>query len=313
MKTPDASEFCRRFVDEPDDALLARYLLGTCSEDEKARVEDRFFADEATFERLCCLEDALIEERLDGRLSPDDRTSFDRHDGSGRRRERLLVTAALRRAAAADRSAVPAAKVARRSIVAPRWLALAAAMALAVGAVLVWQNAQLRRALDRAAVDRQALQQQHDADARRIADLETQTAGPARNAAAAPEPAGGQAPLAPSSPSLIATVLLRPGMSRGPQGVPQVVVGREPGTILFRLGIDDPLDYAEYRVELRTARGDATWTLDGVKLQRDGSSVAVTIPASALNPGEHELVLLGRSAAGVYEDAGHYYFDVRQR
>src|SRR5689334_18398847 len=121
---------------ELDDALLTRYLLGTCSDDEETRVEDRYFADDATFERLCCLEDALIEERLDGRLDGEARSSFDRRHDGGRRRDRLLVTAALRRAAADGRLAR------KRSFIRPAWIGVAAALAVVVlgAGLLVAQN-----------------------------------------------------------------------------------------------------------------------------------------------------------------------------
>ena len=53
---------------EPDDALLGRYLVGDCSEDEKARVEEAFFADDAVFARMQAIEEDLVERHLRGEL-----------------------------------------------------------------------------------------------------------------------------------------------------------------------------------------------------------------------------------------------------
>jgi len=294
--------------DELDDALLTRYLTGACPEDEQARIEERYFADDATFERLCALEDALIEQRLDGTLSPEQRAAFDREHADGPRRDRLLAIAAMRRAARDRRG--PATARPRR-LAAPAWMAAAAALVLAVGgAWLLLQNVQLRRSLDRARADGAQLQQQHDADGRRIAELQRQRAAPA-TADANPQPTA--APPTPPPRAVIATIVLRPGLLRGPQGSPQVAIAPAGDGVRLQLEIDDPLGFTAYRVELRTAAGDVRWTRDGLAPSRDDASVSVIVPAAALQAGEHELVLQGRAGNGTYEDAARYYFDVTRR
>jgi len=54
-----------------------RYLLGSLSEDERNRLEENFFADDAKFEELEVLEDELIDDYVAGELSPDERRQFE--------------------------------------------------------------------------------------------------------------------------------------------------------------------------------------------------------------------------------------------
>ena len=69
---------------DPDDALLARYLMGACSDAEKARVEEQLFAGDEVFERLCAVEEELIGRRVRGQLTGEDRDRFDRPTPSRR-------------------------------------------------------------------------------------------------------------------------------------------------------------------------------------------------------------------------------------
>ena len=293
-----------------DDGLLTRYLLAACSDEENARVEERFFADDATFERLCELEEALVDRRLDGRLDPDSRARFDGQHAAGGGRERLLLTAALR---AAARRHPAESSADRRAWGAPRWLAVAAAIVVLVGGTLVvWQNARLRRSLDRARLDGTLLQQQHDADARRIAELEKQRvdAGPSGTIA---QPA--TLPAAPAAParSVIAALVLRPGSLRSARGPERLTIGPSVTAVRIDLEIDDAIDYTSYRVELRTAAGEVRWKKEGLARPADAAALSISVPADTIQPGEHEVVLQGRSPSGAYEDAGHYFFDAVRR
>src|SRR5882724_2245299 len=59
-----------------DDALI-EYLLGELSDQERDRVEDKYFADSAFHERLLVLEEELTDSYVRGALSPEQRRHFE--------------------------------------------------------------------------------------------------------------------------------------------------------------------------------------------------------------------------------------------
>src|SRR5690242_15533034 len=108
--TPDRST---AMPGDPDDALLARYLMGVCSEDEKTHVEALLFARDEVFERLCAVEEELIGRRVRGQLTGGDRDRFDRAYAAPPRRDRVVFVKALTTVLADERPAEAAAPAAR--------------------------------------------------------------------------------------------------------------------------------------------------------------------------------------------------------
>src|ERR1039457_2706492 len=60
-----------------DDAHLTRFLLGDLPATESSQIEERFFADNALFERICALEEELVRDFLRNRLSANNRHKFE--------------------------------------------------------------------------------------------------------------------------------------------------------------------------------------------------------------------------------------------
>src|ERR1051325_11559381 len=58
---------------------LRNYLLGQCDEAECEAVETMVFTDDDVFEELQVLEDEIIDEYLNDKLSPEARTHFEEH------------------------------------------------------------------------------------------------------------------------------------------------------------------------------------------------------------------------------------------
>lgn len=63
---------------EFDDKLLVRYLLRDLSQEERERIEERYFEDEQFFEELSIIEDRLIDEYLQGEMTGRERERFER-------------------------------------------------------------------------------------------------------------------------------------------------------------------------------------------------------------------------------------------
>ncbi len=106
-------------------AAVRRYLLGTATDGESAALERQYLGDESVLEAIAALEDALIEDYLDGRLDPAAHEQFERH---------YLASPRHRARVEAVRRLTPAP---RRAVGSPRWaiVATAAVLAIAVAGV----------------------------------------------------------------------------------------------------------------------------------------------------------------------------------
>ena len=307
---------------QPDDALLGRYLVGTCSEDEKVRIEEAFFADEGLFERLQQLEEDLIDRHLRGELNDAERDGFAAAYAAPARRERVAFLRALHRwlqlPASADTpgSSVipPSAFTARRRLWGASGFGLALAAAAAVVAmvgVLAWQASGLRSSLQSIRADNEALRQERDAGRQRIAELESRAAGLAdelnRERVSRPTP-GDAAP----ARSLVATFVLTPGLLRGTRAPARLLIRPSIDEARLQLDLEPGVDAVRFRAELRDNDSRVLSTQDGIKATATGGGAAVVVmlPAAILEAGEYEMVLGGAIGNDPLEEIARYYFAV---
>jgi hypothetical protein len=61
---------------EEQEALMVRYLLGQSPEEERAKVEERYFSDREYFDQLLALEDSLIDDFVTDRMPAERRSAF---------------------------------------------------------------------------------------------------------------------------------------------------------------------------------------------------------------------------------------------
>lgn len=300
---------------EPDDALLARYLMGVCSEDEKARIEEHLFAQDEVFERLCAVEEELIGRRLREELTREDRDQFDRAYAAPPRRDRVLFARALSSVLSEEAS-----KEAEVSWWSAFWrtsgfpLAFAAASVVLVAGVtfLSWRASELRSSLASIQVENDTLRQQRDGDRQRLAELEKRAAtlNDELNRERAGRPGGGE----PRPSGLIATFVLSPGLLRSARVPARVVVRPATQDVRLQLDLEPGIDASRFRAELRNAESRVLWSQDGFRATPldGGAAVVVTLPAALFEAGEYELILHGVSGRE-REEAGRYYFDVVKR
>src|SRR6266851_9848305 len=64
---------------ETEKKTMRGYLLGNFSDEEKARLEERFLSDGAYFEQLCAVEEELIEAYVHRELEGSDRKCFEQY------------------------------------------------------------------------------------------------------------------------------------------------------------------------------------------------------------------------------------------
>lgn len=311
----------------PDDALLSRYLLDDCSEEEKASVEAQFFASDETFERLCQLEEDMIARHARQELTGVQAAQFERAYGKPPRRDRVLLNVALGRLAA-EPGALPAAdtmverarprvdRLSERSGRARfadlpagvRFGLVAAGIVLAAALGFQMQRmTQMRATLESERRQTESLRQQIAAAEQRASESERQAAALGDEVNRARGASAGSAEARP----LVAAFLLSPGLTRGVRQPARVRVPETVDTVRLQLDLED-LSYRTFRAELRTAAGDIAWGQDALQPRAtpSGRAVSVDVPAALVAAGEYELILHGFVEGGAFEDAGHYYFEV---
>jgi hypothetical protein len=308
-----------------DDRLLVQYLVGDCPEEERERVEEQFFTDEETFERLCELEEDLAWRYARGELNAAEREQVERAYAAPPRRDRLILTIALGRVLA--EAAPRAVRAPVREIETPGWkrwlslepagarLALAAACAaLVIGLVLqVQQASELRATLARSGDDSASLRRQVEGAARRASESERRIAALTEQIARAQTAAGESTAAAPKP--VFATFVLIPGRTRSAREPATIAPPPNADTLRLQLTLDFDSAYSSFKAELRTSAGDLLWSQDRLQARKtaDGSSVSLTIPAALVSDGEYELLLQGRLTGNTLEDAASYYFTVARR
>src|SRR5437867_293706 len=103
---------------------LRQFLLGDIQEEERAQIERLFISDPRSKERILVAEEDLIEDYLEGSLSPDQKQKFLAQYGyTPRRLRRLEITRLIRKHAMASglSVAIDVEAPQRRSVFAQLW------------------------------------------------------------------------------------------------------------------------------------------------------------------------------------------------
>jgi len=284
--------------------LLARYLLGQVSSEERDTLESQYLADDDQYEELVSVENDLIDSYVRGNLSEADREAFERSFLSApKKQERLEFARALAGMLENDAPApILSPALARPSGIGMRLAIAAACMALA--AALVWTSVsdiQLRRQL--------AQQQEEEHRLRReIDDLNARLQSSIAN--------GGQkhelTPLDPPGSSTIAIVLAP--VTRG-ESLPNVVY-LAPGVKSVSFLLNRPVEtFSSYSAVLETTGGAQLQVRKNLEAlpATNGKKVAVEFLPRSLRPNDYVLKLLGTSAAGKTGELDAYSFRVVKR
>lgn len=290
-----------------DQRLLTRYLLGQSGQDERDRVEARFFEDDSFYEELGALEMELIRDFVRGGLEPAQRIAFRKHYNSTSalaekvREVELLVAAAkptlLSRIVGAFRP--------KQSVTV--WIYALGSLALVgVALTLGARNRELAETVAKLRGETAALRNREASMAdeiqrqqKRAEDLSAEIRAIRTN---------------PGRPRLSLSFILTAGLSRstGNQGhrfrVPS-------GTEDIRLQLDLPksVTSSSFRALLSTASEDQqVWNRDGLASQPapSGKAVIVILDASLLPSDDYVILLQSVAGGGVFETEVAYSFGI---
>jgi anti-sigma factor RsiW len=293
-----------------DKTLIFRYILGEVSPEERADLEELYFADGDRFEELVAAENDLIDSYARGELSGPDRFRFE---------ARFLATPELRKRVQFARSLAGhvSADVPLRPAL-PWWkpiqdpgLASLARFAvsgvvlglLAFSAWLTTSNIRLRREIEQMSAQHVHLQQQQQDAQRQIADLNAQVQRL--------QASGGTHELAQLGPPgrPVISLTLSPGLPRSSGKVNILPVASGVSTVLLLLKTGASA-YSSYGVSLETPEGKQIFQKSGLQAVRNGSGnvVCVSVPSSTLPRGDYILRLIGAKPDLQSEDVDAYSF-----
>jgi hypothetical protein len=296
--------------EEAESGRLSRYLLGALSEADTEALEREYFTQTDCFDSLEAAEDQLIDDYVQGRLTEADRIRFEERilataDGQARvELARSLLEVAGRASplvfeAGATPRALPS--TARRSLLAA---GLAAAV-LAAGAWAVWSQQVAREAQ----AARQAAEQRGQELAARLARLEQAAEAQRRSLARLTEELALERVRRPIQ--RLFSVVLTPGLERGPEGPVRLVLPAAIEEVRLRLLLARDSS-ATYTATVETPEGRQLARWDGLHSEaaQGGRALDVTLPAKILTPGTYIVMLQGEPRTADSKPLDAYYFEV---
>jgi hypothetical protein len=283
------------------------------SEEEQERVEEGYFNDREFSELLLVVEDRLIDDYVNGKLSPREQQSFEsyflRSPGRSERVEFARTWSAFLTKSKKQTSPGKADFFQiKKSLV---WLPLAAMLLLVAGVGwLALQNIRLQNRLEsiergQARTDKakQALEQQIAAEQARNQQLASELEQ-ARNQIDAEKPVN----IERNSSSIIAFVLAA-GVSRDAGELQKLVIPPTAEQVRLQFGFKAD-GYKSYSVILNTAEGKQVWNREGLKVASRAlnKTLALDLPARLFGNQDYILTLNGISPTGEVEAISEYPF-----
>ena len=285
-----------------------QYLLGTLSNEERERFEERYFSDDAEFEEVEIAEEELIDRYVRRELSASDAAQFEvRLARSAGLQERVdfakLFADKLRTAGAAGVASsrkqswwqrlfgfTDAGRGPQLALAFSTLLVLFAASVLLVG----WM--QLRRESQQIAAQQAALDQRQRELDKQAADLKAQIDQFARQG----YPISTETPL-PQVPQesapQVAFLTLVPGATRSVSGTSQIRI--LPGTLEVQLILNlRTTEYSSYRAIITSTDNRSVFSKSDLKPQttKSGDILMLRVPVQSLPQGDYYLTLHGEPA-----------------
>lgn len=268
--------------------VLERYLLGEVTDDERTEIEQGYFADDALFDQLVDVQNDLVDAYAQGTLPPAERKRFE---------DRFLAsTSGIGRVEFARALQQKIATRTPRKVASYRYLAIAASLAIIVASAAVLMFLLQRRNEPTITPSRPhvAAQQPRVVPPPAPVQAQTQTVPIRREQATA----------------ALVSVLLTPGGTREGEAAPPLVLRPAPQRVQVELVLeDDPYD--SYAAELQDVDGRVLWKEKSLhpRTAQSGKTVAVSVPAKLLPPGDYVVVLKG-IRGGKTSDINNYTFTV---
>ncbi len=305
------------------DELAMKYLLRTLSEDERERLEERYFSDDAVLEELEIAEDELVDRYVRGELSETDAERFQQTVAvSPRLVERVKFAKSF-----ADKLALTTIPVTRpahdpeptrwqRWFGESRWPQLVPVLGLLLvlvgGAVLLVGWLRLKEESRKLGEQQAQLEQRQREIERQTAELKAQADELAKRGSQPAPNNPGNEPLpqqpAPQNTSILASLTLFPGTTRSSGRANTLRV--EPTTTEVQLTLNfSDTDYPSYRALIKKDNVTEVFSRSGLGPRKTnrGGVISLRLPVKQLPAGDYVINLFGGEAN---EPVADYQFRV---
>lgn len=291
-----------------NDVLVRKFWLGELSPEEQGRIEELAFANSDNFRFVETVEDDLIDDFIQGALTPDELTRFEDHflklPG---RRENLHASRIFHE------------HLDRRVLVRPRragfnpwgrtlrWSAVAAVFLLLVFALWFFIKGREteRPPLMQAGSEKPATTPSVTPS---LAPSVAPTATPVRTEVPrSADEDNGERPRPP-----IAAALLLPGATRDGEGLPQLSLPAESHVLPVELHLETVTKYENYEVVLQDEAGNTlqSWPRTKSRKSQYGNGLHVQVPVELLKPQQTYSFAVNVTAKGVVQELTRYYFEI---
>jgi hypothetical protein len=300
------------------------YLLGTLSDEERVRIEERYFSDDAEFEGLEIAEDELIDRYVRGELSSTESQQFEKRVSQSARLVQRVEFARVW----ANRKSRPTAESSTQAphheegswwsklfgfsgTARPRFAPVFAVLLLLVVGAAVFVGWLKWKESKRLAAEQATLEQRRRELEKQAADEKSKLDQAANQTGPQPSPATAASPVDEPTPgpSVIA-LTLSPGATRGDGGATTRI---PPGTsyVAFTLKVQDT-DYASYQASVQTMERTTVFSSRASPLRRtqSGATMSFRVPANQLRPGDYLVSVDGLTPTGAKENVHYYRFRV---
>ena len=291
-------------LDASSEPLIRRYLLSSVSEEEREHVETRLMTDDKFLQQIDLVEDELVEEYLDEELVDADRLRFEEiFLCAPERQYKLRFTKALRAYAANAAKQ----RTAQEETLKKRWyevlvgwfnlprpvlaysLASTLLMLVGGGATMLVQVGGLKEQIAELQAQRQSMEAE---GARLLAQLETERARAAQNAAMFRQEQGKRAPVEVRTASETWFTVF-PGAQRGAQATQRFEIPKD--AVLVGLRLDLAENWKEsYRVVL-SSEGKEILSRSNLRAAVSDREITIrfSVPAADVPGGYCEISLYG--------------------
>ena len=310
-----------------DERQICQYLLGQLGLEQQQRFEEQLMTQEGVFDELVVLEDELIDEYLQGTLSPVDRADFEKHFlATPERQQKLQFARALQKhvaAAALKQTPVslsnPSFWQSLLALVHAQSPAFRYGFQAALSALVVaglWMGSTTWRLSTQVAEIRsqqgvwqereQLTRQQLEEQRRRSQELEQQLALAQTQGQKLPE----------TSLSGLVAFVLSPNLVRDSSGTSKrLTISPDASLVELRLELADDT-YQNYRAVLQDEAGSEVLPpFNNLRPKRSGPNqfLVLTLAAKSLPQGDYLLKLSGATKTGELDPLGSYYLGVLRR
>lgn len=277
-------------LNNEQEELMVRYLLGEATGEERTSVEERFLSDHEYFEQMLALEDALVDQYVTGDLPVSQRVLFEKISVSQRRENveftREVIEDIRQKKIASKRPAklsVFRVIFARRYVV-PASLAAAILLFLIAAPWILVLSLEHRltqtqgelTAKQREAAEELVAERRTSLHIQRQLD-ELKASGPTIGA------------------DRLLSTPLKPyrGQRAAGSEVQLIEITARLQVVILDILLEKPGSYKSYQVRITSAESAGPMTISGLTLEKNRSTLKVPITAAKLEPGDYGLTVLG--------------------